>query len=156
MADFFGNLGRIISEKAEIVAKKTEEAVDVVAKKTEQTVEVQKLKNQIRTMEKNNARDFSDIGKMIYESFKKGAEIDDRFKELCEAIKEREISIEEMNEEVAGLKGKEVCPECKNHVDAGVAFCSKCGAKIADRIFEEDEVVDEMTEETEEADFEEE
>lgn len=158
MADFFGNLGKIISEKAEIVAKKTEEAVDVVAKKTEQTVEVQKIKNQIRTMEKNNERDLTDMGKMIYESFKKGEEVDERFKELCEAIKEREASIEEMNEEVAELKGKEVCPGCKSHVEAGAAFCSKCGAKVADSIFEEEEIIVEAEEvaEVEEVGFEEE
>ena len=66
MADFFGNLkgnleslGKTISEKAEVVSKKTEEAV-----------EIQKIKSQIRVMERNNERDFEDIGKIIYERFK--------------------------------------------------------------------------------------
>ena len=157
MADFFGNLGKIISEKAELVAKKAEETVDVVAKKTEQTVEVQKIKNQIRTMEKNNERDLTDMGKMIYESFKKGEEVEEKFKELCEAIKEREESIAEMNEEVAELKGKDVCPECKAHLDAGAVFCSKCGAKVNESIFaEEDDVEVEAEEVVEEVGFEEE
>ena len=72
MADFFGNLKKNLTEVADVVAKKTGEVADVVAKKTEQTVELTKLKNQIRTMERNNERDFTDIGKMIYESYKKG------------------------------------------------------------------------------------
>ena len=65
MADFFSNLKEKLSEKAEVIAKKTEEVADVVAKKTEQTIDVQKIKNQIRTMERNNERDLLDIGKMI-------------------------------------------------------------------------------------------
>ncbi len=138
MADFFSNLKKNLTETAEIVAKKTGEVADVVAKKTEQTVEVTKIKNQIRTMEKNNERDLLDMGKMIYESFKKGEEVCDCFKELCEAIVEREAAIEELNEEVAELKGKGVCPECKTYIDTDAAFCSKCGASLEQPV----EVVD--------------
>ena len=75
MADFFsklssnlGDLGKIISEKAEEVSKKTEDAV-----------EVQKIKSQIRVMERNNERDFQDIGKMVFEKFKKGIPVDTEF-----------------------------------------------------------------------------
>ncbi len=145
MADFFGNLmenleslGKTISQKAEVVAKKTEEAVEVVAKKTEETVEVQKLKSQIRVMERNNERDFRDIGKIIFERFQKGEEIDTEFTELCEAIKERETSIDGYRKQVAELKGLDVCPKCKVHVEGNVVFCPKCGAKIEEDVFEEE------------------
>lgn len=141
MVEFFENLGEIISDKAKVVGKKTEEivevvskktgeVVDVVAKKTEQTVEVQKIKGQIRTMERNNERDYQDIGKMVYDKFKNGVEIEDAYRELCEAIKAREEEIEKAKESVAELKGLDVCPTCKAHVDANVTFCPKCGAKI--------------------------
>lgn len=145
MADFFGNLkenleslGKTISEKAEVVAKKTEEAVEVVAKKTEETIEVQKVKSQIRVMERNNERDFQDIGKMVFERFQKGEEIDAEFVELCEAIKERETSINEYKKQVAELRGLDVCPKCKEHVEANVVFCPKCGSKIEEDVFEEE------------------
>ena len=145
MADFFGSLkenleslGKTISEKAEVVAKKTEEAVEVVAKKTEETVEVQKLKSQIRVMERNNERDFQDIGKMVYERYQKGKEVDAEFVEFCEAIKERETSIEEYKKQVAELKGLDVCPKCKAHVETNATFCPKCVAKIEEDVFEEE------------------
>ena len=155
MADFFGNLKKNLTETAELVAKKTGEVADVVAKKTEQTVEVTKIKNQIRTMEKNNERDLLDMGKMIYESFKKNEEVCDCFKELCEAIKEREDAIEKMNEEVAELKGKGVCPDCKAHVDPNASFCAKCGTKLEHTVeFVDVEVVD--VEDVAEEEFEEE
>lgn len=139
MADFFGNLkenlesiGKVISEKADVVGKKTGEVVDAVAKKTEQTVEAQKVKSQIRTMERNNERDYQDIGKMIYERYKKGETVDEQYVELCEAIKAREQEIKKRREEVAELKGLDVCPKCKAHVETDASFCPKCGAKISD------------------------
>ncbi len=140
MANFFDELKEFISEKAkvagkkteevvEVVSKKTGEVVEVVSKKTEQTVEVQKIKSQIRTMERNNERDYQDIGKMIYERFKKGEEVDAQFVELCEAIQEREEEIDKAKEDVAEWKGLSVCPACRAHIEAGASFCPKCGAK---------------------------
>lgn len=156
MADFFEslkgnleNLGKTISEKAEVVAKKTEEAVEVVAKKTEETVEVQKIKSQIRVLKCSNERDFQDIGKMVYERFQKGGVIDTEFIELCESISTREESIENYKKQVAEIKGLDVCPNCKEHVEGDVAFCPKCGAKMEQESYDETEFVDEVAEETE-------
>lgn len=142
MADFFGNLkenleslGKTISEKAEVVSKKTEEAV-----------EVQKIKSQIRVMERNNERDFQDIGKIIYDQFKKGKVVDTEFVELCEAIEEREASIDDYKKQVAEIKGLDVCPNCKEHVEPSVVFCPKCGVKIEQESYDEDAFVDEVDE----------
>lgn len=150
MADFLGNLkenlenlGKTISEKAEVVAKKTEEAVEVVAKKTEETVEIQKIKSQIRVMERSNERDLKDIGKMVYERFQKESVIEPEFVELCEAITDRERTIADYKKEVAQIKGMDVCPNCKEHVETNVVFCPKCGSKVEEDIFEEEDAAEE-------------
>lgn len=165
MAEFFENLkdnletlGKTISEKAGVVAKKTEEAVGVVAKKTEETVEIQKVKNQIRGLERSNEKDFAEIGKIVYEHYQKAKVTDADFAELCEAIAAREESIDQYKKQVAELKGLDVCPSCKEHVDADTAYCPKCGTKIEREVCDEDvfedeykevaEVVEEVTEET--------
>ena len=148
MADFFGslkenleNLGKTISEKAEVVSKKTEDAV-----------EIQKIKSQIRVMERNNERDFQDIGKIIYDRFKKGGVVDTEFVELCEAIEDREESIEAYKKQVAEIKGLDVCPGCNEHVDPSVVFCPKCGVKVeAEDTVEVEDVVEEVVEEVKEA-----
>lgn len=147
MANFFRDLGKIISEKAEVVTKKTGEVVDVVAKKTEQTVEIQKIKSQIHVMERSNDRDYKDIGKMIYDKFKNGEGADAEYIELCDAIAEREASIAKAKEEIAKIKGLDVCPECESHIEPDATFCPKCGAKVngdaceaaAEAEFEEEE-----------------
>ena len=124
------NLGKIISEKAEVVSKKTGEVVEVVAKKAEQTVEITKIKSQNITKQRNNQRDFKDIGKIVYEKYKKGEVVDEAYIELCEAISEREESISKSKEEIAAWKGLEVCPKCNSHMDADAAYCPKCGEKV--------------------------
>ena len=68
-------------------------------------------------MERNNQRDFKDIGKIIYERYKKGEVVDTDFAELCESISEREEAICKSKEEIAALKGLGVCPKCHIHVD---------------------------------------
>lgn len=124
------NLGKIISEKAGEVSKKTGEVVEVVTKKAEQTVEITKIKSQINTMQRNNQRDYNDIGMMIYEKYKKGEVVDAEYIELCEAIAEREESIRKSKEEIAALKGLGICPKCNSHMDIDATYCPKCGAKL--------------------------
>lgn len=146
MADFFGNLkgnleslGKTISEKAEVVSKKTEEAV-----------EIQKIKSQIRTMERSNERDFQDIGKMVYDQFKKANAVGAELVELCEAIANREESIAEYKKQVAEIKGLDVCPNCEEHLEPGVTFCPKCGVKVEQEVLDDEEFVEESEEQFEE------
>lgn len=138
MSSFFKELGKVISEKAEVVAKKTGEVAEVVVKKTEQTVEVQKIKSQISVMQRNNDRDYRDIGKMVYDKFKNGEGAEAEYIELCDAIAEREIAIAKAKEEMAKVKGLDICSECESHIEPDAAFCPKCGAKVDGCDCEED------------------
>lgn len=139
MGDFFEDLGKRITETAEAVTKKTEEVV-----------ETQKIKNQIRVMRRSNEKDFEDLGKMIYERFQKGEVMDLKFIELCEAIEQREESIEVYLKEIAEIRGKDVCKNCKGELDPGMAYCPRCGAKVEEDIFEEETAQEETAEEAEE------
>ena len=144
MADFFKDLGSKLGDFGKVISEKAE----VVSKKTEDTIEIQKMKSQIRGMDRSNERDFQDMGKMIYEQFKKGKAIDSDFMELCEAIEEREAEMETLNKQVAEIKGLDVCKNCQEHLDASVVFCPKCGTKVdqevvAEEAFEDGEVVTE-------------
>lgn len=146
MKDFFENLGKKITETAEIVGKKTGEVVDSVSQKTGEMLEEQKIKSQIRTLKKGNNRDFGDMGKMIYEQFKNGEQVDAPFAELCENIKQREASIEEYNKQIAQLKGFDVCKNCQTGLEPGTVFCPKCGTKVNEEVEDEDVFEDETEE----------
>lgn len=119
MKDFFENLGKIVSETTETVGKKTEVLV-----------EVQKLKSQIRTMERANSRDYEDIGKIVFDQFQDGAVIDGECKELCDEIEKREETIKELEVKIADIQGKDQCDVCGSHIDKNAVYCSNCGAKV--------------------------
>lgn len=142
MADFFGNLKGSLKGNLENLGKTLSDTAEAVSKKTKEEVEVQKIKSQVRGMERSNERDFQDIGKMIYDKFKKGEVVDTAFIELCEAIEGREQAIEEAGKKIAELKGLDVCPNCKEHVNADVVFCPKCGTKMEEGIIDVEETED--------------
>lgn len=130
MTEFLEKWKDIITEKAKVVTKKTGEVVEVVADKTEQAIEIQKLKNQIHVMERNNDRDFKHIGKMIYYKHQQNETVDDCYVELCDAITERNASIEELKLKIAKIKGTDTCPNCEATLDQGAKYCSKCGTEV--------------------------
>lgn len=93
MADFFGELGKKISDVA----------VDI-SKKAEDTFEVQKIKGDIRSIKRANERDLRDIGRMVYEKFRKGEVDDTEYINLCEQIERREEEIENWEEQIVKIK----------------------------------------------------
>lgn len=163
MADFFGKLKDSLKEanlkeNFEDLKKTITDKAEVAKKATEEAVEIQKIKSQIRNMERSNERDFSDMGKKIYEKFKNSDVVDTEFVEFCEAIAGREEAIAAAKKQIADIKGLSVCPNCKENVNADVVFCPKCGTKLEDEVFDveddsEDifeEIIDEVKEAVEE------
>ena len=49
------------------------------------------------------------------------------------------ITYEQLADE---LKGLDVCPNCKEHVNADVVFCPKCGTKMEEEIIDVEETED--------------
>ena len=58
MSDFFEDLGKKLSDAAAEIGKKTED-----------TLEIQKMKSDIRSLNRGNERDYIDIGKLVYERY---------------------------------------------------------------------------------------
>ena len=134
MKTFFEDLTKRLGETAEFVGNKANEAM-----------EVQRLKNQIRTLERNNEDDLAELGRVLYEKFLNGEELEAEEEALCEAIQDREESIEEYNEQIAELRGDTNCAACGKSIAKGMAYCPYCGEKVstdADFVDEEDIVVD--------------
>ena len=84
MADFFENLGKKIAEVA-----------DDIGKKAGDTLEVQKIKSDIRSLNRANEKDFIDIGRMIYEKFTEGELAGTDYIKICETIEKRDEEIKQ-------------------------------------------------------------
>ena len=132
MKTFFEDLTKRLGETAELVGNKANEAM-----------EVQKLKNQIRTLERNNEDDLVELGRVLYEKFLNGEELEAEEEALCEAIQNREESIEEYNEQIAELKGDTNCAVCGKRIAKGMAYCPYCGEKVSTDVPTDADFVDE-------------
>lgn len=159
MGTFWEELGEKIGMTAEMVNNKAEEVVGLVGAKAGEAVELQKLKNQIRTLEKSNENDLTDLGRLVYEKFKGGEVLDDEAVGLCEAIQNREASIAEYQQKVSDVKGDVLCERCGKVLAKGMTYCPYCGEKAPEPSAEETEDEDtpedttEKTAETQDADF---
>lgn len=118
MKTFFEDLGKKIGETAETVTNKAGEAV-----------EVQRLKNQIRALERGNENDYVDLGKMVYEHYKDGEVVDSEAIGVCEAIQNREESIKKYEQQISKVKGDTECDSCGKSVAKEMSFCPHCGSK---------------------------
>lgn len=95
MSDFFEDLG-----------KKLSDAANEIGKRTEDTLEVQKIKSDIRSLNRANERDYIDIGKLVYEKYQNGEVVDGDISVLCEAVDKRDLQIGELKAEIAKIKGE--------------------------------------------------
>ena len=101
MKDFFEDLGKRLGETAETVTNKAGEAI-----------EIQRLKSKVRRLARENAVDLMEIGRMVYDRYKEGGEVDEEAESLCESISSREASMNGYNKKIAGLKGAFECSSC--------------------------------------------
>lgn len=122
MGTFFEDLGKRLGETAETMTNKAGEAM-----------EIQKLRSQIRTLERSNENDLVALGKMVYDQFKEGGIMSEEASGLCEAIQSREESIEEYLQKIVEVKGEYACPSCGKLVAKDVAYCPYCGEKAPEK-----------------------
>ncbi len=139
MRNFLEDLGKRLGETAETVTNKAGEAM-----------EIQKLKSQIRTLERENNNDLAELGLAVYDQFKAGAEVGEEAAGLCEAIQSREESIAECMQKISDVKGDSQCEECGKTVGKGMAYCPYCGHKMPEIPEEEEDIVEEVKEAAEE------
>lgn len=131
MRDFLEDLGKRLGETAETMTNKAGEAI-----------EIQKLKGQIRGLARGNAVDLLELGRTIYDRYKNGEEVDENSQALCEAVQNREQSIEGYEKKIARLRGASECSRCGRMVAKDMVFCPYCGEKIETSVYEEEEETD--------------
>lgn len=125
MRNFLEDLGKRLGETAESVTNKAGEAM-----------EIQKLKSQIRTLERENDSDLAELGLAVYDQFKAGTEVGEEAAGLCEAIQSREESIAECLQKISDVKGDSQCEDCGKTVGKGMSYCPFCGHKMPEIVEE--------------------
>ena len=121
----------------EDLSKKLGETVEQITSMAGSSVEVQKLKSQIRALERGNKHDLEDLGRSVYESFLAGNEMSDTIQEICNGIKGREESITDYMKKISDIKGENTCPNCGKNVTSGLPYCPYCGTKMPEPVEKE-------------------
>jgi hypothetical protein len=112
------------------LGKKIGETVDNVSSMAGKSIEIQKLKNQVRNLERGNALDIQSLGRMLYQGFLDGTKLEDKPQEICEGIKSREEGIEELLQKISLLKGVRTCPNCQKAVAKDMVYCPYCATEL--------------------------
>lgn len=94
MADFFEEFGRMVSDVASDITKKTGD-----------TLEIQKIKSNVRSLKRANERDLADTD-VWYRKFQSGEVSDMDYVTLCEEIEKRDEEIEKQEEEIVKIQGE--------------------------------------------------
>lgn len=128
MRTFWEDLSKRIGETAESVSNKAGEAV-----------EIQKLKSQIRALERGTEEDLIDLGRMVYEYFEAGNLVGSEAEGLCEAIRSRKQSIEDYEKRIIAVRGEFSCKNCGKTISNKTAYCPYCGEKMEAEATAEDE-----------------
>ena len=105
MKSFFEDLGKKIGETTETVTSKAGEMM-----------EIQRLRGQIRTLERGNEADMLEMGRFLYEKYQAGEAMDEQVQMLCEKIDNRTESIERHQAKIEEIKGTSTCAECGKQV----------------------------------------
>lgn len=91
-------------EVVEDISRVLSGAAEVVSRKTGEAVELARLKNQIFSLEREIKRDYIDLGKMIYEQYLAAGSVDESFRPVCEEITKKRHLIEQCEGEIECLK----------------------------------------------------
>lgn len=125
------------------ITRKVTDTAKVAAKKSSDMVEITKLNFNIGSEEDKITKAYTQMGELVYNSFEKGEEVPENFKELCQKVVAIKENIGRMRKQILKLKNVKFCPGCKEELQGEVAFCHKCGTKQEEPV----NVVQESTEE---------
>lgn len=114
---FFDDLSKTLSDKGKVAAHKAREAAEVLQVKAQIVSEKSKLKEL-----------YGAVGVLYYKKHRNDE--DNEFADLFKEIGNVLTNIAAMEEKVQELDGTLVCPNCKNPMKKGSAFCSKCGTAL--------------------------
>ena len=99
-----------------------------LGKKAGQLYEAQKIRSKISSEEQMVQKLKADIGNVIFEKYKEGAEVEGVLKGFCEEIEQHLDIIDGYKDAAAEMKGRKICPACGKSVDRSVSFCPYRGS----------------------------
>ena len=93
--DLFGSIKQTITETAGVVGKKTEEFV-----------ETQKMRNKVRTLQREIRKKYADLGEIVYRRYVDGDTPDEELTGHCEVVMGLQKELAELRSEFQSKKAQ--------------------------------------------------
>lgn len=122
------------------------EQASSAVKSTSEMIEISRLNRQINNMEEDIEHILSNIGKLLFQSYVNGSQVEPEMEQKCLAVKESLQQIDELKLRILGLKDKKLCINCSAELNIVDLYCSRCGAKQPE--IKQEEAENPETEET--------
>lgn len=120
---------------SETISVKSKEMAD----KAKNLTDIANLKGQIVSYENTILRNYREIGRAYYNTHKN--DITSEFPNEMSNIADAERMIAELNKKISELKGTKKCASCGGEIPNDSSFCPKCGQKVEEETFFDDEDV---------------
>ena len=125
------------------LTKRVSDTARAAAKKSGSVVELTRLNMNIGTEEEKIKKLYSEMGKLLYDDYLEGGQMNDELVQHCEKIDAIHGIIEEMKAKILEIRNVKACVECGNELELEMAFCFKCGKKQdADECDKEEDIPD--------------
>ncbi len=120
-------------KKVEKTTKKIGETVtdtyNVVVDKSGKMIEDTKSKMAISEKENQIEDVYIEMGKIVYDMYKQGEDVGEKFREEAEKVDILKKEIEEINMKILANKGLKTCSDCGKIISKDNHFCPNCGNK---------------------------
>ena len=106
---------------------------ETVTDRAREAVEVQKIKNQIRVLERGNESAYIALGQIIYRHYKNSEFVDSEAIGIYRQSRTEKESIEKYEQQISKVRGDVKCSNCGKSVAKEMAFCPYCGEKFPEQ-----------------------
>lgn len=137
--------------KFEDISKKVKKFSKDTVEEVQKMNEVRQLNGRVNDTKKQINGIYLDIGRKLYDMYKEAPL--EGFEAEIRSIDEKLAQIQQLRDQIRGVKGVVLCPCCNMEVSVTERFCSNCGNKMPEIVEiadpDEDVVVVEATDVTE-------
>lgn len=114
----------------EEVISKTRSMAEVVGKKSAEAIEISKRKIELVDCKNKLNKAYAALGKLEYESIYGKVPEEEAVAKAVEGIDETANRVKKLEKDLQELLDTKICPACGSEVKNNSVYCSQCGAGI--------------------------
>lgn len=105
-------------------------AATTVGHKAGEIVDVSRLRLTAAEINKEIAKRYEALGRVVYDSRKDNTNIESLVSECVRSIDALYSRLDAVNARIAQLRNQRTCPTCNSVNDNSAVYCNRCGARI--------------------------